>query len=143
MSDDALDLEFGFRLDKSRLLDNDERLVYGWMSVTVDKGEPVIDRVGDIILTENLKAVVHKYMDESRATATMHRRDPTGAPVRTGRIQDSIVITGEVAKALGMDGQREGWYVSIKVEDDETWDRVKRGELRAFSIGARGSRVEV
>ena len=26
------------------------------------------------------------------------------------------------------------WYVSYKVNDDETWERVKAGELKGFSL---------
>ena len=35
-------------------VDEDQRIVYGWASVTTYKGEPVVDRQGDIIKTDTM-----------------------------------------------------------------------------------------
>lgn len=119
-------------------LDTELRVAYGWMSVATENGEPVLDKHGHMIAIENLQDVVWKFMDTERVSATMHSRDESGAPIRTGKFVDSIVITKDLATAMGMDSGREGWFVGIKIDDDATWERVKSGELAMFSIGAFG-----
>jgi hypothetical protein len=122
-------------------LDEDQRVVYGWSSVTVDKGRPVVDQQGDIITTEDLQKAVWEFMDSDRVSATMHGRDEAGRPVRTGRVVDSFVITRDVAKALGMSPDREGWLVGVKIDDPEVWAGIKSGVYTMFSIGGMGQRV--
>lgn len=134
-----------FNLAGSRFskLDEDQQVVYGWSSVTVDKGRPVVDQQGDIIATEDLQKAVWEFMDSDRVSATMHGRDAAGQPIRTGRVVDSFVITKDIAKALGMSQDREGWLVGVKIEDPEVWKGVKDGTYTMFSIGGMGVRVPV
>jgi phage head maturation protease len=55
----------------------------------------------------------------------------------TGRVIHSLPITKEIGESLGIQSDREGWVVAYKVYDDDVWDKVKSGELAAFSIGGR------
>lgn len=123
--------------------DDELRVVWGWSSVTVDKGRPVVDLQGDIIDTADLQKAVWDFMDSDRVSAVMHGRDADGQPVRTGRVVDSIVITSDLAKALGMDPSREGWLVGVKIEDDAVWKGIKDGTYTMFSIGGSGRRESV
>jgi len=36
-----------------------------------------------------------------------------------------------------------GWFIGMKITDDEVWKKVKAGEYQAFSIGGRGNRTEL
>jgi Putative phage serine protease XkdF len=118
-------------------LDNDQRVCWGWSSVTVDKGKPVVDLQGDIIETDDLQKAVWEFMSSDRVSATMHGRDASGKPVRTGTVVDSIVITADLGKALGLEPGREGWFVGVKVDDPEVWAGVKDGTYSMFSIGGK------
>jgi len=111
--------------------DDEQRLVYGWASVITEKGERVVDRQGDVIEADTLVKAVNDFMEHIRVGKTMH----TGE--MTGRVIHSLPITKEIGESLGIQSDREGWIVAYKVYDDSVWERVKSGELAAFSIGGR------
>tara|TARA_B100000768_G_C11284503_1_gene381267 strand:- start:509 stop:1453 length:945 start_codon:yes stop_codon:yes gene_type:complete len=111
--------------------DDEQRLVYGWASVVTEKGEPVVDRQGDVIEPETLVKAVNSFMENIRVGKEMHKGDQIGAVIH------SMPITKEIGESLGIQSDREGWVVAFKVYDDDVWARVKSGELSAFSIGGR------
>jgi len=117
--------------------DEEQRMVYGWASVVTEKGEPVIDRQGDIIKTETLVKAVNEFMEHVRVGKAMHTGDQVGTVVH------SLPITKEIGEALGIQSDREGWVVAYKVYDEEVWDLVKSGELAAFSIGGRATKEDI
>ena len=116
--------------------DDEQRLVYGWASVVTEKGEPVIDRQGDVIKPETLVKAVNNFMEHIRVGKQMHNGDQIGVVVH------SLPITKEIGDSLGIQSDREGWVVAFKVYDDEVWEKVKSGELAAFSIGGRAVKGE-
>jgi len=111
--------------------DDEQRMVYGWASVVTEKGEPVIDRQGDVIEPDTLVKAVNNFMEHVRIGKAMHTGDQVGVVVH------SMPITKEIGDALGIHSDREGWIVAYKVYDDNVWNMVKSGELAAFSIGGR------
>lgn len=111
--------------------DDEQRMVYGWASVITEKGEPVIDRQGDVIDAETLVKAVNKFMEHVRVGKAMHTGDQVGVVVH------SFPITKELGDSLGIHSDREGWIVAYKVYDDNVWEMVKSGKLAAFSIGGR------
>src|SRR6056297_3069470 len=111
--------------------DEEQRMVWGWASVVTEKGEPVVDRQGDVIEPETLVKAVGKFMEHVRVGKQMHNGDQIGVVVH------SIPITKEIGDSLGIQSDREGWIVAFKVYDDDVWSKVKSGELAAFSIGGR------
>lgn len=111
--------------------DEEQRIVYGWASVVTEKGEPVVDRQGDVIEAENLVKAVNNFMEHVRVGKTMHVGE------QTGMVLHSLPVTKEISEALGIQTDREGWIVAYKVYDDAVWEMVKSGELAAFSIGGR------
>lgn len=117
-------------------VNEERRIAYGWFSVIEENGEPVIDVQGDVIKAETLLDAAHDYVQDSRAGRIMHKGR------RVADIVESIVLTSDVQKALGVElpNKRVGWFGAMKFRDDETWKRVKSGELRAFSIGGVGQR---
>ena len=52
-----------------------------------------------------------------------------------GFVSQSIVVTDEIAKELGLTTQKRGWFIGFKVSNDDAWAKVKDGTFRAFSIG--------
>ena len=117
--------------------DDEQRMVYGWASVVTEKGEPVVDRQGDVIEADTLVKAVNEFMEHVRVGKAMH----TGEQV--GTVVHSLPITKEIGDALGIQSNREGWVVAYKVFDDTVWDMVKSGELAAFSIGGRAMKEEI
>ena len=116
--------------------DDEQRLVYGLASVVTEKGEPVIDRQGDVIKPDTLVKAVNNFMEHIRVGKQMHNGDQIGVVVH------SLPITKEIGDSLGIQSDREGWVVAFKVYDDEVWEKVKSGELAAFSIGGRAVKGE-
>jgi len=114
--------------------DEEQRLVYGWASVVTEKGEPVVDRQGDIIEPETLVKAVNNFMEHVRVGKEMHKGDQIGAVIH------SMPVTKEIGESLGIQSDREGWVVAFKVYNDDVWDKVKSGELAAFSIGGRATK---
>lgn len=118
-------------------VDDEQRMVFGWASVVTEDGKAVIDRQGDVITPETLVKAVNEFMEHVRVGKAMH----TGGQV--GVVVHSLPITKEIGDALGIHSNREGWIVAYKVYDDEVWQRVKSGELAAFSIGGRAQKQEI
>lgn len=127
---------FTFNCEISKL-DEEKRLVYGWASIVEENGVPIKDFQGDIITPAELAKAAHEYMITSRTAKVMHK----GA--RMGELVESVVFTKELQNSLSIDLGKQGWFVGFKIYDDETWLKVKKGELRMFSIGGRGKRASV
>ena len=118
-------------------VDEEQRLIYGWASVITEKGKAVVDLQGDVIEADVLVKAVNEFMENVRVGKTMHVGE------ETGKVIHSLPVTKEICDALGIQSDLEGWVVAYKVYDDSVWDRVKSGELRAFSIGGRAQREEL
>jgi len=118
-------------------VDDEQRMVFGWASVVTEDGEAVIDRQGDVIEAETLVKAVNEFMEHVRVGKAMHTGEQVGAVVH------SLPITKEIGDALGIHSNGEGWVVAYKVFDDSVWERVKSGELAAFSIGGRAQKQEI
>jgi predicted ABC-type ATPase len=115
----------------------DRQLVTGWASViTEPDGSPVVDLQGDVIEEHDLTDAVHGFMREHRVLGDSHvRLDGVGTVV------ESLVVTQAVKEALGLPlTTPTGWLVTAHVDDPAVWQRVKSGELGAFSIGGTASR---
>jgi len=118
----------------------DQRLVFGFASVAVDaSGEPLVDSQGDIIEPAELERAAYSYVLKSRAGGYMHVRKDAATLV------ESVVITPEKLEKMGLpkDALPTGWWVGFRVDDDKVWQDVKKGKLKAFSIGGKGRREKV
>ena len=118
-------------------MDDDQRIVYGYASVISKNGEPIVDRQGDIITAEELEKAASEFMLGMRHGKTMHKGDPTTTIIH------SFPMTNETKKAYQIESPLEAWLIAVKVHDDETWDAVKKGELKDFSIGGKAQRRDV
>lgn len=120
-------------------IDPDKRLVYGWAYVTHDTaGQVNIDKSGDFVDdVEEIEKAAHHFVMESRAADADHTN------IKGGTLVESIVFTPEKIEKMGLpEGVLPyGWWVGFKIEDDATWDRVKKGELTAFSVHGKGVRT--
>lgn len=110
---------------------DEERLAFGWAYVSTVKGEISMDHSGEFIRPDQIAKAATNFMLSMRTAKAMH----TGGKI--GEVVHSMPLTNEIAKALGIQSDREGWLVAIKVYDDQVWQDVKSGKLAAFSIGGR------
>lgn len=124
------------------------RTVFGWVLLTEVDGIPYVDKQGDIVTEDSLERAAIEFVFERGTVSIMHRRTPDGEPVKIGKVVESVVISDAKLKAMGLPipesvGPR-GWWVGVKFlstpEADAVWERVKRGELKGFSIGGKGVR---
>lgn len=116
-------------------VDAEQRVAYGWANIITKGGEPVLDVQGDIIEPEELVKATTDFMRSiGRFAKEMHQ----GGPI--GHVTHSFPLTYEIAKSLGIETKDEGWLVGVYIANDEVWNKVKKGELKSFSIGGVGQR---
>ena len=118
-------------------VDDDQRLVFAWASVNSVNGELLVDTQGDIISDEELEKAAYNYVLNSRIAGELHIRKGVG------RLVESIVFSKAKQEALGIDLGKTGWFVGFKIDDDELWDTIKKGEYPMMSIGGSGRREEI
>lgn len=131
--------EMDFKIKKA---EPDKMLVFGWGNVAVRKdGELIEDFQGDMIDPDELEKAAYDYVLEFRATGERH--DP--ALRNKGRLVESCVLTKEKQEAMGIPAGviPEGWWVGFKIDDTDTWNKIKKGEFQMFSIEGTGQRQPV
>jgi Putative phage serine protease XkdF len=83
--------------------DDDQRLVYGWAYVCTVKGEISLDHSDEFIRPDQIVKAATNFMLDVRTAKAMH----TGNAV--GEVVHSLPVTKEIASALGIQTDREGW----------------------------------
>ena len=117
-----------------------EKLVSGWASVTKNAdGSLPLDWHDDIITAEILEKAAINFMLEYRESGEMHKGEPIGTVV------ESIVFTKQKMEAIGIPEGTipEGWFITVKIHDDEVFKKVVNGEYKMFSIQGRARRLKV
>lgn len=117
--------------------DAEGRYVRGWASVVSTDGVPVTDWDGDRIEIEELRRAAHRFVLDARVAKAMHRGETIGDVV------ESLIVDDQVAQALGVTDLRRGWFIGMRINDEAIAKRVRDGDLRAFSIGGRGTRKAI
>jgi hypothetical protein len=124
--------------------DDDQQLAFGWASVTRLHGQPVLDRQGDYISTDDIEKAAYEYVQKSRRGGHMHRRDEFDQPVHVSDVVESVVFTPEKIEKMGLPADYpQGWWMGVKIHDPDVWTDVKSGKLTGFSIHGKGRRQEV
>lgn len=120
-----------FEETKFLKVDDEQRIVYGWASVVTEDGEPVVDTQGDVIAPAEMEKMANDFMEDVRMAKAMHDGDGIGEVIH------SLPLTAELAKALGIESDLEGWIIGMKIHDDDAWAKIKSGEYAGFSIGGK------
>lgn len=137
--DPSKDTKKSFEIFKT---DEDQRLVFGWASVAINvAGETLEDRQHDMIDPEDLEEAAYEYVLNFRDTGEEHLPGYR----KKGKLVESCVFTPEKQRAMGIP---EGtlpvaWWIGFKIDDDDTWARIKNGTYRMFSIEGKAEREEV
>lgn len=143
--DRGLDVGYHTGAEKSFTVykaDDDHRLVFGWASVAVTvTGEELEDRQHDIIDPEDLEDAAYEYVLNFRDTGEEHLPGYR----KKGKLVESCVLTKEKQRAMGIpDGVIPvGWWIGFKIDDEDTWNRVKNGTYKMFSIEGKATREPV
>lgn len=117
-------------------VDDEQRIVWGWAFVTKQDGEVVVDSQKSMISGDVLEKAATDFMLDVRRAKAMHEGSQVGEFIH------SFPLTADLAKAFGIECDREGWIVAAKVHDDDTWAKVKDGSFSGFSIGGRAQAEE-
>lgn len=133
-------VDFTMSVDVSKV-DTDERLMFGWASVSEVSGGAVVDKQDDVIPVAEIEKGAYDFVLYNGTMGDMHER------VGVGQMVESVVFTAEKAKAgliaKNQDGdQLFGWWVGFKVFDDGLWAKIKSGQQIELSIGGRASSTE-
>ena len=56
------------------------------------------------------------------------------------QVVESVVLSADLQKALGIDMPYEGWFIGVKIHDANVWKKIEDGEYTGFSIGGSGIR---
>ena len=133
---DATETGITVSLDATILkADDEQRIVYGWVSVYAENGTQVVDRQGDQISEAEVVKMAHRFVTEARVAKRMHGGSEDGTVV------ESVVLTADLQKALGISLGKEGWLIGMHVKDDDAWEAVKGGKIKGLSIGGKGVRI--
>lgn len=117
-------------------VDEEQRIIYGWASVTTYKGELVVDLQGDVIKTDTLHKSINEFMKGVRVGKLNHSGE------QVGQIVHSFPMSKDICEALGIQSDKEGWITGYHVTDDTLWEKVKSGDYAEFSIGGRAQKQE-
>lgn len=135
--------EEGKRMDfKISKANEDKKQVFGWANIAVTKeGIQVQDLQDDIVEPEELEKAAYDHVLSFRSTGERH--DP--ALREKGKLIESIVFTKEKMEAMNLpEGVLPyGWWVGYQIEDDTTWEKIKKGEYQMFSIEGTAQRQPV
>lgn len=128
-------------------VDVEKRQVFGWASLSMVDGQPVVDRQGDYVPIEETEDSAYHYMLHSRMGGDMHARVSKldGGPRHTADVIESIVFTPEKLEALGLepDAVPLGWWIGMQIHDEENWQDIKDGKRTGFSVHGSGTRREM
>lgn len=128
-------------------VDTHKRQVFGWASLSIVDGQPVIDLQDDYVSIEEIEKAAYTYVLDSRKGGDMHERIGkfATAPKHTADLIESVVITPEKLEAwnLAPDALPLGWWTGYHVNDDQQWQDVLDGKRLGFSIHGMGTRREM
>jgi hypothetical protein len=110
--------------------DKDSKVIWGWAYVATVNGEISLDHSGEWVSPETLVKAATNFMKNTRVSKVNHQGD------QDGDIVHSLPVTKDLAEALGIQTDREGWIIGV-IASDETLAKVQDGSLTSFSIGGR------
>lgn len=142
---------FALRVPISKL-EVEKRQAFGWAYVSDAGTGQIVDFDKQIVEPPDLEEAAYDFVLSSRKGGDMHERTDANDPTTTiqkSRCIESFVTTIEKQRALfAMPDLAApiipvGWWIGFQVDDDDTWARVKNGDLAEFSIAGSADAYEV
>ncbi len=113
-------------------VDAEKRMVYGVVYAPDEE-----DAHGDFMTAEEIEKAAHNFMKARRTTNIDKQHD---YEADEGFVAESWLIRKN--DPLFPNEPEGAWAVGIKVENDETWQQIKDGEITGISMGGFGKRIE-
>jgi len=134
----------GYRLAATNMhfsFDGDKRIVTG-PAMRAGQLIPRKDEDGNLFhvyfSADTIQKISEKFLEENKQhnTDVNHSME---ADTENTLLESWIVANPELdkAKALGFNPTKGDWYVSYKINNDNTWEQIKSGELTGFSIAGQ------
>jgi hypothetical protein len=128
-----------FSLTIKSLATSDLNVAYGFAIISSENGEPYYDLHGDYIPDE----VIVKVSKSFTNLPVFLQHNPTLEDGPVGRIVSSFPLTADIARSLGLNVEKTGLLVGVRIENESVLRSVKDGTLTGFSIGGYLRRVYV
>lgn len=109
----------------------EHRLVYGEVYAP---NRP--DSDGEFMTAEQIMKMAHEFVRKQRTDQVDTHHDNEVVP-------GVVVVESFLARKGDPDFIEGAWVVGVHVNDDDTWEKVKKGELNSFSMEALVMREEV
>jgi len=90
------------------------------------------DTDGDVISKEKIEEVAHEWMLNYRNVDLQHTLNNVAYPVESYLLKETKEVTSLDGQVMELPAGT--WMVSVKVDDDDTWEAIKDGRMRGFSI---------
>lgn len=113
----------------SKEIDNEKRIVEGAVLIPDEA-----DYDGDVVGKEKIEEVAHDWMLKYRNADLQHTLNNVANPVESYILKEERSITNVDGDSYTL--PVGSWILAVKVEDDDTWESVKNGELTGFSMMA-------
>ncbi len=113
--------------------DEEKHLVYG---VVYAPNE--IDSQGDYTTAEEIEKAAHNFMKEGRV-GNIDRHHSFAAEDGAFVAESWIIKAGD---PVFPDEKEGAWAISVKIEDEELWEEVKKQEIGGLSIGGMADKIE-
>ncbi|MGG1792393.1 XkdF-like putative serine protease domain-containing protein [Bacillus mycoides] len=97
----------------------------------------VEDSHGDTMTAEEIEKAAYTFMDNYQHIDKQHDEIAGKGTVVENWIAKSDMTVGEQEVKAGT------WLMTVRVDDTETWEEIKKGEVTGFSMGGFGERVEI
>ncbi|HDR7363274.1 XkdF-like putative serine protease domain-containing protein [Bacillus toyonensis] len=97
----------------------------------------VEDSHGDTMTAEEIEKAAYTFMDNYQHIDKQHDEIAGKGTVVENWIAKSDMTVGEQEVQAGT------WLMTVRVDDADTWEEIKKGEVTGFSMGGFGERVEI
>ncbi|MFY0127870.1 XkdF-like putative serine protease domain-containing protein [Bacillus cytotoxicus] len=100
--------------------------------------EPLVeDSHGDMMTAEEIEKAAYTFMENYQHIDKQHDEIAGKGTVVENWIAKSDMTVGDQEVKAGT------WLMTVRVDDADTWEEIKKGEVTGFSMGGFGERVEI
>ena len=132
---------------KLSAIDEERRIVYGAVLIPDKEIYRIDEETGEeyyiVFPKEVVMKAAHQYLiDGNQGNATvMHQRVVGGVSVVESWLKEGQ-SDKSVSLGLNPDLPAFTWFVGQRIDNDEMWEKVKAGEVKAFSIEGRFAELD-
>ena len=96
----------------------------------------VLDTWGEMMLPEDIETMAHRFMADLALKGTIDTNHDEAS-------NGSYPVQSFIARKGDPDYVEGSWVLKVHVPEDDTWEKVKKGELNGFSFQAMVYKVAV